>query len=121
MLNPTVLVVDDSLIIRRVLVKNIEKLGYDALSVASGQEALDVVRQEPVACMLLDLNMEGLNGFDVLEAMNEEGINVPVIVLTADLQVASRAKAEKLGSKAFIIKPPDEKEIQKTLEFVLKG
>ena len=83
--------------------------------------ALDLVRREPVACMFLDLNMEGLNGFDVLEIMNEEGIDVPVIVLTADLQEASRARAVKLGSKAFITKPPNENEIQKTLEFVLKG
>ena len=117
----TVLVVDDSLIIRKILMKKLEKLGYKPLSVASGQEALDAMRQEPVACMILDPNMDGLNGFDVLEVLNEERINVPVIVLTADLQEASRAKAEKLGSRAFLTKPLNETEIQSTLEIVLIG
>ena len=117
----SVLVVDDSLIIRKVLVKKLEELGYKGLGVASGQEALDLVRREPFACMFLDLNMDGLNGFDVLEVLREEELNIPVIVLTADLQKASRAKAEKLGSKAFLTKPPNAMEIQTTLEFVLKG
>ena len=74
--------------------------GPDALALA----ALD---SRPTDCLLLDLHMPGLNGFDVLETFRSRQITVPVIVITAHDEPGTREQAESLGACAYLKKPVD--------------
>ena len=116
-----ILVADDSLIVRKSVSKFLSESGYSALVAASGEEALQVLRDEEVHCLVLDLHMGSMTGFDVLEKMNAENLTTPVIVLTADLQEGSKTKAKGLGAAAFLTKPFNKQEFIDTLTNVEKS
>ena len=117
--NTTILVVDDSLIVRKVLTKALEKDGYEVVAFASGEDALAYTRTETPVCIILDLHMKGLSGYEVLEHLANKGSQIPVIVLSADWQEGSRKKAEALGAKGFLNKPLDNSELKKAIEHAL--
>ena len=119
MSNTTILVVDDNLIIRKILTNILEKDGYVVVAVSSGEDALEYARSETVGCMILDLHMEGLTGFDVLEHLAENGPKIPVIVLSADWQEATRKRVEELGALGFLNKPPNKNELKTAIEQAL--
>jgi CheY-like chemotaxis protein len=78
-----VLVVDDDADWREFLKLCLEDLGYEAIEAANGQEALDSLAQRHYGVMLLDLNMPGMSGFEVLERMPRSGTPPRVVFLTA--------------------------------------
>ena len=120
MKNASILVVDDSLIVRAHLSKQLKQLGYSVVLAVSGTEALQTLQAQSVDCMLLDLHMDGMTGYDVLAHLKQAGTAAPVIVLSADMQVASRLKAIDLGAREFLKKPPNLDEIQTVIENVLR-
>lgn len=119
MSNTTILVVDDNLIIRKILTNILEKYGYAVVVVSSGEDALEYTRSETVGCMILDLQMDGLTGYDVLEHLAENGPQIPVIVLSADWQEATRKRVEELGALGFLNKPPNKNELKTAIEQAL--
>ena len=61
----------------------------------------------PLDCLLLDLHMPGINGFDVLEAFRSRQIPVPVIVITAHDEPGTAERVRALGAAAYLKKPVD--------------
>ncbi|MCH8077069.1 MAG: response regulator [SAR324 cluster bacterium] len=119
MSNTTILVVDDNLIIRKILTNTLEKDGYAVVAVSSGEDALEYTRNGTVGCMILDLHMDGLSGYDVLEHLAKNGPEIPVIVLSADWQEATRKRVEELGALGFLNKPPNKNELKTAIEQAL--
>ncbi len=78
-----VLVVDDDADWREFLKLCLEDLGYEAIEAADGQEALDSLERMPCGVMLLDLNMPGMNGFEVLERLPRHRSSTRVVFLTS--------------------------------------
>src|SRR5690606_3386040 len=79
----TVLIVDDVAALREQYAYDLARLGgFRTLVAASGEEALETMRHETVDCLVLDLEMPGLDGFDVLDMLKRSGSTVPVIVYT---------------------------------------
>jgi signal transduction histidine kinase/DNA-binding response OmpR family regulator/ABC-type sugar transport system substrate-binding protein len=99
-LSPAILVVDDDPEILRLHVRIVETLAssYRVLQAKNGREALDLIRAERPALVLLDLMMPEVDGFEVLETMQSEDLarSVPVIVLTG--QVLTQEDMERLNS-----------------------
>jgi len=77
----TISVVDDSDIIRRTFTALLERAGYKVTEYASGREFLDQGLAEQDDCILLDLEMPGPNGIEVLNAMQDLGCKSPVIIV----------------------------------------
>ena len=78
-----VLVVDDVPALAQQYAYDLKRVGgYEVLTAAKGSEALDLVTRSGVDCMILDLEMPGMDGFEVLRALNQQGSEVPVIVYT---------------------------------------
>ncbi len=100
-----VLAVDDSWLVRTLLKGVLEAGGYEVLLASSGREALDIACRIKPDCVLLDLLMPEMSGFEVLETMRDNGPAIPVIVITADIQDASRNKCMEVGAFGFINKP----------------
>jgi two-component system, chemotaxis family, chemotaxis protein CheY len=101
-----ILVVDDSPMARKMLIKALPPSWDIEVSQASnGKEALEAYRAGKADVMFLDLTMPEMDGYQVLEAMQKEGLNSFVIVVTADIQPLAQERVLKLGAIAFVKKP----------------
>jgi CheY-like chemotaxis protein len=78
-----VLIVDDVRTLADQYAYDLKRIGAHETRVAtSGQAALDLLAREAVDCVILDLEMPGMDGFDVLRRMQKDGLEIPVIVYT---------------------------------------
>lgn len=116
----SVLIVDDAAFSRRMLRKYVEAEGYNVLEATNGQEALEMVHQHPPACILTDLLMPDINGFQLLQMLREEGWTIPIAIITADIQDISRQRGAELGAAKFINKPVKEDEVRQTVRQLLQ-
>jgi two-component system nitrogen regulation response regulator NtrX len=109
-----VLIVDDARPLAEQYAYDLRRLaGHDAVLAGDGREALDVLAREPVDCVLLDLEMPGMDGFEVLRERARRGIAVPVIVYTATGDYDRCAQAIRSGAASFIDKAePMERVVQ---------
>jgi putative two-component system response regulator len=101
-----VMVVDDSELNLRVA-SNILKDDFDVACANSGEKAFELMEKRIPDLMLLDLHMPGMNGFEVMEKMNEDPDlkHIPVIMLTADNNRENEVRGFELGAMDFIAKP----------------
>lgn len=115
-----ILIVDDSWLIRQGVSKLLKIKNYDSIEAKNGKEALEKIETEKPDCVLLDLLMPDCNGIEVLSAMKEKNLNIPVIIQSADIQETTRTKCFNLGAAAFLDKPVQKDRIMETIEKVLK-
>ena len=100
-----VLIVDDVRPLAEQYAYDLERLGRFRTRVAGGGvEGLDILAREVVDCVILDLEMPGLDGFDVLRAMEHQEIDVPVIVYTGTGSFDRCVEAVRLGAFGFVDK-----------------
>ena len=98
-------VVDDEPSVRSSLARLLRSAEYEAATYPSGEEFLDSLDAGSPDCLILDLRMPGLSGFDVLARLALGGRHVPVIVLTSFPSPEIRSRALSEGVKAFLEKP----------------
>jgi putative two-component system response regulator len=103
----TLLVVDDEEAIRRSVRKYLTLQGYEVATAASGEEALAVLGRQKVAGMLLDVNMPGINGVDLVPRALEIEPDVAILMLTAVNDATSAALCMQRGALDYLIKPVD--------------
>jgi DNA-binding NtrC family response regulator len=113
--SPTVLVVDDERGPRLALELILQR-DYRVLTAESGEEALDVLRAEPVDAVTLDLKMPGLAGHNTLSIIRGIDPDLPVIVITGYGSYESAVKALRLRAFDFISKPFESKQVLGTIE-----
>lgn len=99
------LVVDDSRVGRMIVARIVRGAGWDVVEADGGSAALDVLASGSPDIVFLDLHMPEMPGQDVIRAIRERGIRVPIVVLTADLREETRLECERLGVAGFINKP----------------
>jgi len=100
-----ILIVDDVPAMREQYAYDLARLGgHDTVTAAGGREALDRVATEPVDVIILDLEMPGTDGFQVLAELKRQGSRVPVIVYTGTGNYDRCVRAVKLGAYAFLAK-----------------
>jgi len=113
----SVLVVDDDILVRKVLKKYISSLGYNVDTAEDGRGALDMLRSYPYDLVLTDLQMPRLGGIELLKEMFREYPDIPKIVLTGQGTNDDIIAALKSGAYDFLYKPIDDFQI---LEFSIK-
>jgi len=107
-----VLIVDDDAASRELLEVRLGALRCEVVMAADGREAVSAIRRETPALVLLDLQMPGVGGMEVLRTLRRDGIDLPVIVLTAHGSIESAVEAMKEGAYDFILKPFDPKHLE---------
>ncbi len=100
----TILVVDDQPRIRRYVRMEMERIGWRVVEAADGGQAIARARDSAPDCMLLDLMLPDLDGFDVVHLVREFS-DVPIIMLTARDSEDSRVRGLDLGADDYVIKP----------------
>ncbi len=103
----TLLVVDDEEPIRNALRKFLTQQGYEVTTAASGDEALEILRRQRITGMLLDVNMPGIKGVDLVPMVMELDPNIAVIMLTAVNDATSAALCMQRGAFDYLLKPID--------------
>ena len=102
---PLLAVVDDDADVRIALMRLVSSAGFAVETFASGTEFLRSVQNHEPDCVLLDLHMPEMSGFDVQCALAESHPAVPVVVMTGHDTSESRARAAQLGAKVYLRKP----------------
>ena len=100
-----ILVVDDEHLIRWSLEQNLKKQGYEVVTAGTGEDALRLVREEQPDLVLLDIQLPGISGIDVLEKIKDHDEDIIVIMVTANSGLENAVKAMRLGAYDYVSKP----------------
>lgn len=104
----SILVVDDSPMARKMLIKALPaQWNAEITQAGNGIEALAAYKAGKIDLMFLDLTMPEMDGYQTLEALRAQELNCIVIVVSADIQPIAQERVLKLGAAAFIKKPVD--------------
>jgi two-component system, OmpR family, response regulator RpaB len=114
-----ILVVDDEASIRRILETRLSMIGYEVVTAADGEEAIEVFHQEVPDLVVLDVMMPKLDGYGVCQELRKES-DVPIIMLTALGDVADRITGLELGADDYVVKPFSPKELEARIRSVLR-
>lgn len=101
-----VMVVDDSLLVRRQVTAALKGPGYLVTEAVDGVDALEKLAEfSDTRLIVCDVNMPRMNGIELLERLSKQGSIVPVVMLTTEGQPELIQRAKSLGAKGWIVKP----------------
>jgi FixJ family two-component response regulator len=101
-------VVDDDEDVRVAMTRLLDSAGFTVESFATGAEFLRTIGEQPPGCVVLDLHMPGMSGFEVQDAIASGHPSLPVIVITGHDTPETRARAMRLGAQVYLCKPVDD-------------
>jgi DNA-binding response OmpR family regulator len=116
----TVLVVDDETDIVSLMRDFLEAEGYAVRTASDGPGALEVLDAEPVDCVLLDVMMPGMTGFDLIRKLRETNNEVPVLFLSARQEDYDKIRGLGLGADDYIVKSATPAEVIARVKAVLR-
>ncbi len=117
--NRIVHIVDDDASIRRALARLLRLAGLDTVGYETARAVLTAAPSLTSGCILLDLQMPGMSGLELLGRLSEIGIDLPIIVVTGHGDVPTTVRAMKAGAVDFIEKPIDETHLLTAIEDAL--
>jgi len=120
-MKPKILVVDDSGLARRLSRTILEDLGYEVEDASDGAQALERYLLNHHDAVVLDLLMQGMYGVEVLQKLKQLNPNLPVIVVSADIQKTTREQVKESGAAAMVNKPITREQLEEVLKVVLAG
>jgi FixJ family two-component response regulator len=118
---PLLAVVDDDADVRVALTRLVASAGFAVETFASGAEFLRSVQDHEPDCVVLDLHMPEMGGFDVQGALAVDHEGVPVVVVTGHDTAEGRARAMQLGAKAYLCKPVDDQALLAAIGCAIGG
>ena len=114
-----IFLVDDDPSARSGLSRLLRTAGHDVHAFASANELLDALQPEVSGCLVLDARMPGLSGRELYAELRARGISLPIIVVTADDDPATRQEAQQLKASAFFHKPVDGSALLDAIDWAL--
>ena len=120
---PVILIVDDSLSVRRVVSRTIERHGWIPVLARDGIEAIELLGQGQYGAILTDIEMPRMDGFELISTVRgrPEFVDLPVVVLTSRSGQKHRERAIGLGANEYLVKPFQEQELINVIESVSKA
>jgi FixJ family two-component response regulator len=100
-------IVDDDPSVRRALGRLVKVAGYSVETFASASEFLDSSASDRTACLVLDIHLNGMSGFDLEERLMAKRVAIPIIFITAHDDVATRERIRRSGAAGYLAKPFD--------------
>ena len=114
-------IVDDEESVRKALSRLLRASGFSVETYSSGAEFLRAVEIRLPQCVVLDLRMPHVSGFDVQRALKQANAQVPVVIVTGDDAPESRADALALGAKAYLRKPVDDEMLIDAIQAAIRS
>ena len=116
----TLLVVDDEDAIRNALKRFLVQQGYEVATAATGEEALAVLQRQKITGMLLDVNLPGINGVELVPQIMELEPTIAILMLTAVNDATSAALCMQRGAFDYLIKPIDLGHLSRAIHHALQ-
>ena len=116
----TLLVVDDEDSIRNALKKFLVQQGYEVVTAATGEDALGVLHRQRITGVLLDVNMPGINGVELVPQIVEIDPSIAILMLTAVNDATSAALCMQRGAYDYLIKPIDLGHLGRAIHYALQ-
>ena len=104
-MTPKALIVEDDEAVRNTLAKVLTSSGIQSILTASGQEAIEQLAAESFDIILLDINLDGMDGFEVIHALRDTGNQVPVMVVSGRTEDVDMLYSLEIGADDYITKP----------------
>ena len=119
---PKILVVDDEVDIRKILLKTVEAGGYTAISAKNGKEAIEYTYRERPNLIVIDIMMPEMNGYDAVKFLRSslETATIPIIMLTAKQDKDSELKGLDAGADDYMTKPFDNEKLLARIRMLLR-
>jgi excisionase family DNA binding protein len=108
---PRVLVVDDDDRVRQLVRFELERAGYTVREAESADDAYTTIEQQPPDLVLLDVVMPGVDGWQLLQRLQEQHGSIPVIMFSGSSEESAQAEATERGARGFVGKPFDPEEL----------
>jgi len=106
-----ILIVEDDEIFLRPLQRTLEVAGYEVLVVRSGEDAIDLLKNDDVDLVLTDKRLPGIDGVEIVRRIKADYFNLAVVVMTAYGTIGSAVEAMRLGAEDYLVKPFDAAEV----------
>ena len=122
MFTKKILVIDDTILMQRMIKDVLEKSGYQVISASDGEEGLEKVKLEKHDLVILDVLMPGLSGFEVCSILrdNESNNLMPILMLTSKTNEEDKLRGLELGADDYIIKPFNSRELVSRVKNTLR-
>ncbi|MBC3886998.1 response regulator [Acetobacterium paludosum] len=114
-----ILVAEDEDKLREVILKYFKKEGYEGFGASDGEEALELWEEKKPDCVILDVMMPKMDGFEVLQEIRQTD-NVPVIMLTARREEDDKIQGFEVGADDYVTKPFSPRELMVRIKALLK-
>jgi FixJ family two-component response regulator len=120
-MGPKIVIVEDDSSVRKSFRLLLESAGFLAVDFDTPEAFIASEHYTDSDCIITDLIMPGVTGFDLIERLHSRGNVTPVIVVTAFGNPASRERARRLGVKAFFSKPIDDQALVDAIHWSIEG
>ncbi len=117
----SVLIVDDSAVIRNSLGFLLEMEGFEVQTAGNGLEGLEKLQKHQFDTIIADINMPKMHGYDLIKEIRkiENYKDVPIIIITTEEEAADKKKGFEAGANLFLIKPTEPKKMVKYVKMFL--
>jgi FixJ family two-component response regulator len=119
--SPVIAVVDDEASVRRALARLMSSAGLEAETFSCGGDFLESLQSHSPDCLLLDIHMPGMDGFEVQAQLQRAGVRIPVITITGQDSTEARERSLAASSVACLSKPLEEKILFEAIDLALSG
>jgi len=117
----TIYVIDDDESVRKAFKRLLRSVNFEAETFASAEEFLRSQKPNKNSCIIIDIRMPGLTGFDLQRKLMAQGSRIPIIVISASDDAYTREQARELGAVAFFRKPIDDQALLDAITWAVSG
>jgi FixJ family two-component response regulator len=117
----TIYVIDDDESVRKAFKRLLRSVNFEAETFASAEEFLKSQKPNKNSCIIIDIRMPGLTGFDLQRQLMAQGSRTPIIVISASDDAQIREQARELGAVAFFRKPIDDQALLDAITWAISG
>jgi PAS domain S-box-containing protein len=114
-----VLVAEDDNSCQILTKKMLEQMGLDVTVVENGQEAIEIVNKESFDLIFMDMQMPVVDGYQAVQALQEQGVTTPMVALTAHAMAGDEERCLEAGCNHYISKPIDQEKLLRTVKEIL--
>lgn len=117
----TVLIIEDEADMQNFVSRVLELEGYRVFKASNAKTGMEIIRENPVALVVLDLRLPGPDGWSVLREIkgNPEFSEIPVVVLTAIAEPVQRRRTLRMGAAKYLVKPLSAHSLSRTIDSIL--
>jgi FixJ family two-component response regulator len=117
----TVYIVEDDMSLRNAVRRLLKSAHYRVLTFASAEEFYQSDFKSSPGCLLLDIRLPGISGFELREELLASGVQMPVIFITGQDRTGMEERAMRLGASAYLRKPVDEETLLGAIRLATKS